>query len=118
MLSPNDRHVVRNRDGGGDVKAAHAKRFSKHTQIQAEADQHARETVRNANGGEVCIQGRDGCDRHRGTVVPRIDPTHLGKLDPDMFLAHGRTLRPDPAFVHVALDQILRSPFELRCIGD
>ena len=75
MLNPNDRYVVRNRDGRWDVKAAHANLFSKHTQIRAEANQHARETVRNANGGEVCIQGRDGCFRDRDTVAPRIDPT-------------------------------------------
>ena len=83
MLNPNDRYVVRNRDGGWNVKATHAKRFSKHTEVQAEANQHAGETVRNANGGEVCIQGSDGCFRDRDTVAPRIDPTHLETPNPD-----------------------------------
>ena len=53
MPKPSDRYVVRNPDGGWDVKAAHAKRSSKHTQTQAEAIQQAKDIVRNA-GGERC----------------------------------------------------------------
>ena len=74
MPNPNDRYVVRNPDGGWDVKAAHATRSSKHTQTQAEAIQHAKEIVSNAGGGEVRIQRRDGRFRDSDTVAPGNDP--------------------------------------------
>lgn len=74
MPHPNDRYVVRNPDGGWDVKAGHAKRSSKHTPTQAEAIRHARGIVRNAGGGEVRIQGRDGRFRDSDTVAPGNDP--------------------------------------------
>ena len=74
MAKPNDRYVVRNPDGGWDVKAAQAKRSSKHAQTQAEAIQHAKDIVRNAGGGEVRIQGRDGRFRDSDTVAPGNDP--------------------------------------------
>ena len=74
MPNPNDRYVVRNPDGGWDVKAVHSKRSSRHTQTQAEAIQHAKEVVRNAGGEEVRIQGRDGRFRDSDTVAPDNDP--------------------------------------------
>ena len=70
MPTSNDRYVVRNPDGGWDVKAAHAK----YTQTQAEAILHAKDIVRNAGGGEVRIQGRDGRFCDSDTVAPGNDP--------------------------------------------
>ena len=77
MPSPNDRYVVRNPDGGWDVKAAHAKRSSKHTQTQAEAIENAKRVVGNAGEGEVRIQGRDGRFRDNDTVAPGNDSQAL-----------------------------------------
>ena len=74
MPNPNDRYVVPDLDGGWDVKAAQAKRSSKHNQTPAEAIQHAKEIVRNAGGGEVRIQGKDGRFRDSDTVAPGNDP--------------------------------------------
>ena len=74
MPKPNDRYVARNPHGRWEVKAAHAKRSSKHTQTQAEAIQHAKDIVSNAGGGEVRIQGRDGRFRDSDTVAPGNDP--------------------------------------------
>ena len=74
MPNPNDRYVVRNPQGGWDVKAAHAQRSSKHTRTQAEAIQHAKEIVGNAGGGEVRIQGTDGRFRDSDTIAPGNDP--------------------------------------------
>ena len=58
-------------------EAAHAKRSCKHNQTQAEAIQHAKDIVRNAGGGEVRIQGRDGRFRDSDTVAPGNDPHPL-----------------------------------------
>ena len=74
MPNPNDRYVVPTPDGGWDVKAAKAKRSSKHTETQAEAIQHAKAIVRNSGGGEVRLQGRDGRFRDSDTVAPGNDP--------------------------------------------
>ena len=74
MPNPNDRYVVRNPDGGWDVKAAHAQRSSKHTRSPAEAIQRAKDIVLNAGGGEVRIQGADGRFRDSDTVASGNDP--------------------------------------------
>ena len=70
MAKPKDRYVVRNPDGGWDVKAAHAKRSSKHTQTQAEAIQHAKDIVSNAGGGEVRIQDHWDATAASATATP------------------------------------------------
>ncbi len=74
MSSSSNRHVVRNKEGGWDVKAPAAKRASTHHNTQAEAEQRAKEIVRNAGGGEVRIHGRDGRIRDSDTVAPGNDP--------------------------------------------
>jgi len=69
-----DRHVVKNPDGGWDVKAPHAKRVSSREETQAAAERLAKETVSNAGGGEVVIHRPDGSIRDKDTVRPRNDP--------------------------------------------
>ena len=78
MSNPNDRHIVRESDGGWDVKGAHAKRFSKHAKAQAEAIQHAKGVVRNTGGREGRIQGRDGRFPNSDTVATANDPRPSG----------------------------------------
>ena len=70
----NRRHVVPNEDGGWDVKAPGAERASAHTDTQKQAQDRAREIVRNAGGGEVVTHGRDGQIRDSDTVAPGNDP--------------------------------------------
>ena len=74
MTNDNNRHVVRNQDGGWDVKKSGASRASAHTGTQADAIDRAREIVGNAGGGEVRIHGRDGKIRDSDTIAPGNDP--------------------------------------------
>lgn len=74
MSNTNRRHVVPNENGGWDVKAPGASRASAHTDTQKEAQDRARDIVRNAGGGEVRIHGRDGKIRDSDTVRPGNDP--------------------------------------------
>ncbi len=71
--NPNSRYVVRN-DGKWEVKKAGATRASSTHGTQAEAIDAARGIVRNAGGGEVRIQGRNGRFRDSDTVAPGNDP--------------------------------------------
>jgi len=73
-MARNERHVVRNPDGGWDVKAPGADRSSAHKDTQADAIDRAREIVGNSGGGEVVIHGRDGRIRDSDTVPPGHDP--------------------------------------------
>lgn len=73
-MTTNDRHVVRNEDGGWDIKAPDAQRRSGHEDTQAAAIDRAREIVSNAGGGEVVIHGRDGRIRDKDTIAPGNDP--------------------------------------------
>ena len=74
MAKNNNRHVVRNRNGGWDVKAPRASRASAHRDTQAAAEQRAKEIVRNLGGGEVRIHRPDGRIRDSDTVAPGNDP--------------------------------------------
>lgn len=69
-----DRHVVKNPEGGWDVKGEHAKRASSHEDTQADAERRAKEIVSNAGGGEVVIHRPDGSIRDKDTVAPGNDP--------------------------------------------
>ncbi len=70
----NDRHVVKNPDGGWDVVGADAKRRSAHTDTQQQAINRAREIVHNAGGGEVVIHDRQGRIRDKDTIAPGNNP--------------------------------------------
>lgn len=74
MSNINRRHVVPNANGGWDVVAPGSKRASARTATQRQAQDRARDIVRNAGGGEVCIHGRDGKIRDSDTVRPGNDP--------------------------------------------
>lgn len=73
-MTKNDRHVVPNPEGGWDVKAPGADRASVHCDTQKEAEDRAREIVRNLGGGEVRTHGRDGRVRDSDTVPHGNDP--------------------------------------------
>lgn len=73
-MGKDDRHVVKSPKRGWDVKAAGAKRVSSTEKTQAAAEKTATKIVRNAGGGEVIIQGRDGKIRDKDTVAPGRDP--------------------------------------------
>lgn len=68
------RHVVPNPQGGWDVRAPGADRASSHHQRQDQAEQRAKEIVRNQGGGEVVIHDRHGRIRDSDTVAPGRDP--------------------------------------------
>lgn len=73
-MSSNDRHVVPNPGGGWDVKAPGANRASSHHDTQAQAEQAAKDIVRNHGGGEVRIHRPNGQIRDSDTVAPANDP--------------------------------------------
>ena len=58
-MARKERHVVKNPDGGWDVKKPHSERASSHTDTKAEAVDHAREICINENA-ECVIHGMDG----------------------------------------------------------
>ncbi|MGZ3308115.1 MAG: DUF2188 domain-containing protein [Xanthobacteraceae bacterium] len=68
--SKNDRYVVR-RGGDWAVKKPGADRASSVHGTQREAEQAAKNTVRNLGGGEVRIQGENGRWRDSDTVPPQ-----------------------------------------------
>lgn len=78
MSNDNRRHVVRNSDGGWDVKKPGASRASAHADTQKKAIDRAKDIVRNAGGGEVRVHGRDGKIRNSDTVAPGNDPFPQG----------------------------------------
>ncbi|PZF02812.1 DUF2188 domain-containing protein [Curtobacterium sp. MCLR17_040] len=74
VTNSNDRHVVKNPNGGWDVKAGGAARASAHTNTQADAIDRGRQIIGNAGGGELNIHSRDGQIRAKDTIVPGNDP--------------------------------------------
>ncbi len=65
-----DRYVVPNPEGGWDVVKEDHKRPSVHTETKKEAIDRGREIVRNAGGGELRIQSREGDLIDSDTVAP------------------------------------------------
>lgn len=74
MPKTNQRHVVRNPDGGWDIKKPGSSRASSHHPTQAEAEARAKEIVARDGGGEVVIHRPDGTIRDSDTVPPGKDP--------------------------------------------
>ncbi|MGV8174573.1 MAG: DUF2188 domain-containing protein [Methanothrix sp.] len=58
-MSRNERHVVKNPNGGWDVKKPHAERASCHTETKVEATSRAREICRNEKA-ECIIHDKKG----------------------------------------------------------
>lgn len=77
------RHVVPNPDGGWQVRKEGARRASSTHSTKEEAVDRAREILRNADGGEIVVRGRDGQIRDSDTVFPgksdRRPPRDTGK---------------------------------------
>jgi len=71
---PNDRHVVKNPEGGWDVTRPDAARRSAHADTQQQAIDRARDIVRNAGGGEVVIHNHRGQIRDKETIPPGNAP--------------------------------------------
>ncbi|WP_370307602.1 DUF2188 domain-containing protein [Sinimarinibacterium flocculans] len=72
-MPKNDRFVTKHPDGWA-VRAPGGARPSAVRSTQQEAEQRAKEIVRNLGGGEVRIQGRDGRFRDSDTVPHGNDP--------------------------------------------
>ena len=72
-MPKNDRYVVKHKDGW-PVKKEKAERSSGVFTTQKDAETRAKEIVKNAGGGEVRIQGRNGKWRDSDTVAPGNDP--------------------------------------------
>lgn len=73
-MPKNDRYVVRNPDGGWDVKGPNAERASSHHDTQQGAIDRARDIVGNLGGGEMRVQGMNGQWRASDTIPPGHDP--------------------------------------------
>lgn len=73
-MGKESRHVVRNPEGGWDVKKPGASRASANLRTQAEADKRAADILRNAGGGERVTHGVDGRIRSKDTIAPGNDP--------------------------------------------
>lgn len=67
-------NVVKNPDGGWNVKKDNAQRSSYSSDTQSQAESAAKRFSANSGGGEVRIQGRDGRFRDSDTVPPGNDP--------------------------------------------
>ena len=70
----NERHVVRDPDGGWNIRKPGSDRISGHTLTQEQGIDRAREIVGNSGGGEVVIHRPDGRIRDSDTISPGNDP--------------------------------------------
>lgn len=73
MSKPQDRLVYRSGTGWANERVG-AERAERIYATQGEAIRAARENLRNAGGGELTIQGRDGRFRDKNTIAPGNDP--------------------------------------------
>jgi hypothetical protein len=69
-MARNERHVVKNPNGGWDVKKPGATRSSAHLPTQAAAERRAKQILRNDRGGEAVIHNPRGQIRDSDTVSP------------------------------------------------
>jgi len=76
-VTKNQRLVVHHPEGDWAVKAPHAARVSSRHVTHAEAENRAKEIVRQLGRGEVTIQDRHGRFRDSDTVQPGSDPCPL-----------------------------------------
>ena len=73
-MGKESRHVVRNPDGGWDVKKPGGARVSAHLPTQQAADARAAEILHNVGGGERTTHGVNGRFRSKDTIAPGNDP--------------------------------------------
>lgn len=74
MSKGRDRTVSRRPDGRWENKRNDSDRASSLHPTQREAEQAAREMLRNQGGGELTTKGRDGKFRSKDTIAPGRDP--------------------------------------------
>ncbi len=74
MSKDRDRTVSPRSDGRWDNKRNDSDRASSVHETQREAQDAARENLKNQGGGELTTQGRDGQFRDKDTVSPGKDP--------------------------------------------
>lgn len=74
MSKGRDRTISRRPDGDWENKRNDASRASSIHSTQKEAEQSAREMLRNQGGGELTTKGRDGRIRSKDTIAPGNDP--------------------------------------------
>jgi hypothetical protein len=74
MSKDQDRMVYRNSDGDWVNKRNSASRAASLHRTQKEAENAAREMLRNSGGGELTTKGKDGKIRSKDTIAPGNDP--------------------------------------------
>lgn len=74
MSKDRDRTISRRSDGTWENKRNDSSRASSVHDTQAEAQQAAREMLKNQGGGELTTKGVDGRIRDKDTVAPGNDP--------------------------------------------
>lgn len=74
MSKGRDRTVLRRADGKWANKRHDADRASILHETQREAEQAARQMLKNQGGGELTTHGRDGKIRSKDTLAPGNDP--------------------------------------------
>lgn len=74
MAKGRDRTVSRRSDGAWQNKRQDADRASSVHKTQADAEDAAREMLKNQGGGELITKGRDGKIRSKDTIAPGNDP--------------------------------------------
>jgi hypothetical protein len=74
MSKKQDRTVYRRPDGEWANKRNDADRATSLHPTQGEAEQAARENLRNQGGGELTTMGRDHKIRSKDTIAPGNDP--------------------------------------------
>jgi len=74
MSKGRDRTISHRHDGTWENKRNDAERASSLHKTQREAEQTAREMLRNQGGGELTTKGLDGKIRSKDTIAPGHDP--------------------------------------------
>lgn len=74
MSKGRDRNVYQRPDGTWANKRQDAGRASSVHDTQREAEEAARDMLRNQGGGELTTSGRDGKFRSKDTIPPGKDP--------------------------------------------
>lgn len=74
MSKPQDRNVFRRRDGKWANKSQGNTKASSLHDTQKDAEEAAREMLKNQGGGELITHGRDGKIRSKDTIAPGNDP--------------------------------------------
>lgn len=74
MSKKNDRIVFRTKDGNWANKKNSADKSSSLHSTQKEAEDAARQMLKNQGGGELTTKGMDGKIRSKDTIAPGNDP--------------------------------------------